>query len=295
MPSLILTGGSEARLSEEAVSIAAGLLCHGHQDAARCPDCRRVSLGTHPDFFKVEPDGVQIKVERVREAVRFAVGRPYEAPRRVAWIDSADRLGEAAANALLKSLEEPGERMTWLLTTTRPDQLLATIRSRCELHRLAPLSPEKLRAGLSDAGCPDGDLADAIAFGLEPSRLESLEELRSRRRLILAALSRGSLSALLSLSALGDDEGWAMLLSSLLRDAALVSSGVSLDRIRHTGAAAELRRVASGFPAAALAEAAARSAEIPAELDRYRQKKLVFEGVLLALFQEGGKETFGGK
>jgi hypothetical protein len=113
--------------------------------------------------------------------------------------------------------------------------------------------------------------------------------------LILAALSRGTLSAHLALSALGEDESWAMLLSSLLRDAALVSSGVSLDRIRHTGAAGEIRRVASGFPAAALAAAAARAAEIPAELDRYRQKKLVFESVLLALYQEGKKETFGGK
>jgi DNA polymerase-3 subunit delta' len=295
MPSLILTGASPERLAEEAASIAARLLCRGHENPSRCPDCRRVIGNSHPDFFRVEPEGVQIKVERVREALRFAVGRPYEAPRRVAWIDSADRLGEAAANALLKSLEEPGERMTWLLTTTRPDHLLPTIRSRCEIRRLAPPPPERLSADLRGAGCPEGDLADAIAFGLEPSRLGSIEELRARRRLILAALSQGSLSSILSLCALGEDESWAMLLSSLLRDAALVSSGVALDRIRHAGAAAEVRRVASSFPAAALARAAARAAEIPAELDRYRQKRLVFESVLLALFQEGEERTFGGK
>src|SRR5260221_308458 len=99
MPSLSLTAASQARLAEEAVSIAATLLCHGHDNVTRCTECRRVFANSHPDFMRVEPDGVQIKVERVREALRFAVGRPYEAPCRVAWIDSADHLGEAAANA----------------------------------------------------------------------------------------------------------------------------------------------------------------------------------------------------
>src|SRR5206468_3033411 len=107
---LLLTGPSEARLERESRRLAARLLCPGDDPDTSCRSCRRVTAGLHPDFLSVEPEGVQIRVDRVREALAFSAGRPYESARRVARIARADLLGVEAGNALLKSLEEPGER-----------------------------------------------------------------------------------------------------------------------------------------------------------------------------------------
>ena len=101
---------------------------------------------------RVEPDGVQIRVDQVREALAFAAGRPYESPRRVAVVWHAELLGVEAGNALLKSLEEPGSAFHWILATARPEVLLPTIRSRCAVLP-GPASPpgERIRAW-RDAG-----------------------------------------------------------------------------------------------------------------------------------------------
>src|SRR5262249_59100391 len=103
----------------------------GNDPDGACRSCRRVEEGIHPDLLTLLPEGVgQIRVERVREALAFAAGRPYEAPRRIVRIPRAELLGLEASNALLKSLEEPGARVRWILSTTRPEALLPTIRSR---------------------------------------------------------------------------------------------------------------------------------------------------------------------
>ena len=112
---LLLSGHSEAELERESRRLAARLLCPGDDPDATCGSCRRVDAGLHPDFLSVEPEGVQIRVDRVREALAFSAGRPYESARRVARILRADLLGIEAENALLKSLEEPGERFRWIL------------------------------------------------------------------------------------------------------------------------------------------------------------------------------------
>src|SRR5262249_36158966 len=104
---LLLTGVSDEALERESRRLAARLLCAGDDPGLECGACRRVASGLHPDFFPVEPEGVQIRVDRVREALVFAAGRPYEAPRRVIRIARAELLGLEAAHALLKSLEAP--------------------------------------------------------------------------------------------------------------------------------------------------------------------------------------------
>src|SRR5262245_54792536 len=135
---LLLTGARDGALAREATDLAAALLCPGDDPERRCDSCRRVAAGLHPDFFVVAPEGVQIRVDRVREAIVFAAGRPYEARRRVAAVLRAELLGAEAGNALLKSLEEPGSLFHWILTTSRPEALLPTIRSRCAVTRVEP-------------------------------------------------------------------------------------------------------------------------------------------------------------
>ena len=131
---------------------------------------RRLDQGNHPDLLWVEPtyqhqgrlvpasqaadEGVnrrtaaQIRLEQVREIARFLARHPVEAPGPLVVVDGAEAMAEAAANALLKTLEEPGEGLLVLICSA-PEQLLSTIRSRCQQIPFLRLSPEQLEAVLS--------------------------------------------------------------------------------------------------------------------------------------------------
>lgn len=137
---------------------------------------RRLQQGNHPDLLWVEPtyqhqgrlvraseaeaEGVsrraapQIRLEQVREVSRFLARHPVEAPGPLVVLESAEAMAEGAANALLKTLEEPGEGLL-ILISAAPEQLLSTIRSRCQqipFVRLAPELVQTVLAGLSEAG-----------------------------------------------------------------------------------------------------------------------------------------------
>ena len=124
---------------------------------------RRIE-GFHPDFLSVEPERFQIQVDRVREAIAFGAGRPYESARRVARILRADLLGVEGANALLKSLEEPGARFRWILTTTRPESLLPTIRSRAAAVALPSRSRAERENAWIERGFSEDDARDLVQF-----------------------------------------------------------------------------------------------------------------------------------
>ena len=99
----------------------------------------------HPDVFSVRPSKKSrvISVDDTRELIRNIQHSPQKGDRKVALIYEVDRLNASAANAFLKTLEEPPLNTTILLLTTRPYSLLATIRSRCQLFRL-PTSNQSL-------------------------------------------------------------------------------------------------------------------------------------------------------
>ena len=98
-------------------------------EAADAPVARSLA---HPDLRWVEPDGAVIKVDEIRALNDFATGTRQSAPRKVAVIERAELLNVNAANALLKTLEEPPPDTHLLLTTSQPGRLLATIVSRCQ-------------------------------------------------------------------------------------------------------------------------------------------------------------------
>ncbi|MEB3260001.1 MAG: DNA polymerase III subunit delta' [Cyanobacteriota bacterium] len=89
----------------------------------------------------------QIRLEQVREVSRFLGRRPIESPRPLVVIEAAEAMAEGAANALLKTLEEPGDGLL-ILITSAPERLLVTIRSRCQVIPFLPLSPEEMDAVL---------------------------------------------------------------------------------------------------------------------------------------------------
>jgi len=107
----------------------------------RCSICRRIDSGVHPDVIQIAPaDKVrQIKTKVVDGIVEAAAGTPLEAHRKVFIILDADRLNLAAANKFLKTLEEPPGGSVFLLVTSRPGVLPATVVSRCQRLRFARL------------------------------------------------------------------------------------------------------------------------------------------------------------
>ncbi|MCA9471209.1 MAG: DNA polymerase III subunit delta' [Nitrospirales bacterium] len=109
----------------------------------QCRTCLQIAARNHPDMLVIEPDESQgqypqIKIERIREIEHHVIYRPLFADKKICLIDDADRLTIGAANALLKTLEEPPEHCLFILITARPSALLSTIKSRCLTIRFSP-------------------------------------------------------------------------------------------------------------------------------------------------------------
>jgi DNA polymerase III subunit delta' len=182
---------------DAARTFAGELLARGAKD----PDNAKVRTlhGSHPDLTWVSPSGAHEMLRRdVDEAVVAAASHtPFEAGYRIFVLERADTLIEQAANALLKTLEEPPAYVVLILLTDRPTQVLPTIASRCQPVRFDPLPADALArrlTGIPDqtaAACArlslgDGEKARQLAFGEGP-RLRAAAE-----RLARAPLQRQS-------------------------------------------------------------------------------------------------------
>jgi DNA polymerase-3 subunit delta' len=144
----------------------------GLHPCGRCDDCRRVAAGTHPDVLEVLPDtatGQNISVRQAGAVVANVALRPKTGLRRVFLFPNAELLHEDAANALLKTLEEPGEFVTLILCAPDLEQVLPTIRSRCQPVRFDPVPAATLAAGLVRRGVePETARSLALAAGGRP-------------------------------------------------------------------------------------------------------------------------------
>jgi len=297
---LLLTGSSDAALEQETRRLAARLLCPGDDPDLQCSSCRRVFAGLHPDFLPVVPEGVgQIRVDRIREALTFAAGQPYEAVRRVVAISRAERLGLEAANASLKSLEEPGRKLRWILSTTNPEALLPTVRSRTTAAALPVPGPEERRRAWAEQGFSDEDSRDLAAFAGEDvsDPAARLEEGRAARQALVAALEEGignrRVAALVLAAELAAsrDEATSRLLAELLADAALAASAAPpAEALRHPAVAGRLAAVARRAEPEAWREAALLAADAPAD-NRKGNRRMHFEKVLLLLYAAGRREN----
>jgi DNA polymerase-3 subunit delta' len=133
-PGLLFVGpqGVGKRLAARAFVQALNCKSGSGGDACgRCPTCVQIARNSFPDLLIVEPDGAQIKIEQVRRIQEFVSFAPLVGVRRVVVIEEAHRLNLSAANALLKTLEEPSVAVSFILLSHRHNLLPETVLSRC--------------------------------------------------------------------------------------------------------------------------------------------------------------------
>ncbi len=124
----------------------------------------RALRGLHPDLSEVEPEGAFTTIGQVREVVRLAASRPFEGARRV-FILRADTLNVQAANALLKTLEEPEGEAVFVLLAASREGVLPTILSRAQAVRFDPVPVAEVAGFLAARGAGDPELAAALGRG----------------------------------------------------------------------------------------------------------------------------------
>jgi DNA polymerase III subunit delta' len=192
---VLLAGPSGIGKYTLARAFAARLLCDavaGGDVCGTCAQCVRLTAGTHPDLHVVarEEERRDVRIEQVRDLVRWLGLQPLMAPRKVALVDDAHCLSVPAQNALLKTLEEPPGASVIVLVAAAAGLLLPTIRSRCQIVRLEPLATDEVATVLVARGVEPGEARAlaAIADG-SPGRALTLTDGESRAQL-LGALAR---------------------------------------------------------------------------------------------------------
>jgi DNA polymerase III subunit delta' len=151
-----------------ALRLAQALLCARFDESALdpcgvCPSCLQVMGGTHPDLLQIErpEDKHELPIKVIRELCLDLGLKPMHGQRRVAIVDDADDLNDEAANAFLKTLEEPPPGSVLILIGTSAELQLDTIVSRCRVVRFDPLPPDELAAVLVEQGVTSDPAAAA--------------------------------------------------------------------------------------------------------------------------------------
>ena len=196
-----------------ALELAKSFVCLNPQNTQACDKCaackradifsfpkpddkkeefEKVFFSEHIDVGTIIPCRNNILVGAVRELEKEANFRPYEAKARFFIIDDADKMNDAASNALLKTLEEPVATTHIFLISARPDSLLQTIRSRCQTIRFAPIGApdiEKKLLATEKVSPVDAPLIARLAAGSIGQALEfDLEKFRTKRETMLGVL-----------------------------------------------------------------------------------------------------------
>ncbi|MBB1199687.1 DNA polymerase III subunit delta' [Enterobacteriaceae bacterium 89] len=216
-------------------------MCHspeGQKSCGKCHSCQLMQAGTHPDYYHLLPEKGKstLGIDAVREITEKMYERSRLGGAKVVWISDAALLTEAAANALLKTLEEPPENTWFFLQCEEPARLLATLRSRCRHFHLAPPSESYGLAWLTrEVTMSQESLLTALRLtsGAPAAALELLQEshLTARQQLcstLQNALQNGdwlSLLPVLNHDRVAERLYW---FTSLLLDAAKMQQGITL-------------------------------------------------------------------
>ena len=264
----------------------------------RCPSCLKLRAGQHPDVTQVQPDGRAIKIDQVREIQAATRFRPYEGRARVFIIERAETLRIEAANALLKTLEEPRGDTMFMVISDQPHRLLSTIVSRCQPLRFGALSATEVVSALKASGhsAPLDPVLARLASGSVGRALSLAESpVYANRRDIVARWC--------ALPSASDAEalGWAEeigrardeqrelleLLRSVVRDGALEAGGAEPARLLHVDERERVAEWCRGAGLPAVLELFEHLDEAERWLDGNVNARMVFERLFLAVRHPG--------
>lgn len=176
---------------DAAWALAQALICENGGCGA-CEACVRVARRTHPDVRLLTPESATgYLIAQIRDLIEEVSLAPVRASRKVYILDRADQLRANTANALLKTLEEPPENVTFILLGTSADTILPTIVSRCQCVPFRLISPEAAsQAVMRATGLPPERCRMAVAVAGSPGRatefLKSVSRQEARRAMLHA-------------------------------------------------------------------------------------------------------------
>lgn len=210
--SLLFAGIEGVGKKQFALELAKSFICLNPRTTEACDECaacrradnfnfprsddrdahKEVIFSEFPDIGLVIPYNKNILVDAIRDLEKEANFRPYEAKARFFIIDDADKMNDAASNALLKTLEEPSPTSHIFLISARPDSLLQTIRSRCQTIRFAPIDAQAIQQKILATGKfspTDAELVARLSAGSIGRALGfDLEKFRARREAMMNVL-----------------------------------------------------------------------------------------------------------
>jgi DNA polymerase-3 subunit delta' len=171
---MLITGPESVGKMTLARVLSKAFLCKVEPEqrpCGQCISCRKMESGNHPDFMLVEPDEGKtiVTIDKIRGVERFLLLTPLESEFKVALISSFEKANFYAANALLKTLEEPPTHGKLILLATDPDLLLPTIVSRSQQVNLRPVTADKIATAL------------VKLWGLHPDEAEQLARIAGGR------------------------------------------------------------------------------------------------------------------
>jgi DNA polymerase III subunit delta' len=306
--SFLFSGPAGVGKKLTALAFAGALNCRDFQGDAcgSCGDCRMTEAGNHPNLQiicptdkdgEVTPEGL-IRIDRIREiqnALRFKADG-----KKVVIVDGADRMQPAAANAFLKTLEEPPEGSVIILVSAHATELLPTILSRCQKLNFRPLPEGVIAEYLSRQRGLNRDSAETIArqsCGSISMALGSLDDAGERKELLerFIRIAPGDIDGALrlaeDLSKRDDLEGVLESIKVWYRDLAVSTLGearLAVSPVAVEYAAREDWRFQAPWDFFSLVEGARRDIMPP----RYANKQLTMEALILRLI-EGRPPSMG--
>lgn len=160
----LFDGETGTGTTDAAIYMAKKLICKSTDSPCmECDDCKRIDARTHFNFLYIAPEGDMIKKEQIERLIHEFSMSSFEDGPQVYIIQDAEKMNTAAANSLLKFLEEPNPNHYAILTTTNEKKLLDTIVSRCQLIHFKPVPKTYLMGQLKNCGV-DTDIAYLVSF-----------------------------------------------------------------------------------------------------------------------------------
>ena len=261
-------------------------------------DKNRLIWSEHMDVAMARPYKNIIRVPVMRELESEANFRPFEGATRVFIVEDADYMNDQAANALLKTLEEPPPTTHLILTTANPTALLPTIRSRCQVIRFAPIPHEQIEKFLMDkeAMAPaDAKLLARTSRGsLGRALATNIESYRERREAMLAVLTAlaltGDRARLLrsaeNLAAAKDRDSYEQqldVLESLIRDAWSLALGRPKEMLVNSDLLKHLQSIAADLTSKKASSWLSQIEELRGALEVNLNRRIASDALLLSM------------